>query len=61
MKFKKDVNLVENKLDNFYGVYYGQSALPIESEEMIYLTSDIINNATVYALDEETMTMKEKF
>ena len=59
MQFKKDVNLIENKLDNFYGVYYGQSALPIESEEMIYLTSDIINNATVYTLDEETMTMKE--
>ena len=25
MQFKKDVNLIENKLDNFYGVYYGQS------------------------------------
>ena len=27
-----------NKLDGFYGVYYGQSALPMSSEELIYFT-----------------------
>lgn len=30
----------ENKLDGFYGVYYGQSALPMSSEELIYYTQN---------------------
>ncbi len=30
----------ENKLDGFYGVYYGQSALPMSSEELIYFTPE---------------------
>lgn len=32
----------------FYGVYYGQAALPLESEVMCYLTNDIINGCTVF-------------
>lgn len=39
----------ENTLDkDFYGVYYGQSALPVEPEEIKYLTSDIIDNCVVF-------------
>ena len=38
----------ENTLDNpFYGVYYGQAALPMPSETIKYLTSDILDNCIV--------------
>lgn len=33
---------------DFRGVYYGQSALPLPEEEMVYLTSDIIGGAVSY-------------
>lgn len=32
----------------FYGVYYGQSALPLKSENIKYLTNDIISSCKVY-------------
>ena len=39
----------ENVLDHpFYGVYYGQSALPLPAEEIHYMTSDFMENCTVY-------------
>ncbi len=39
----------EKLLDNpFYGVYYGQSALPLPAEELRYLTNDILENCTVF-------------
>lgn len=39
----------EKILDNpFYGVYYGQSALPLEAEQIKYLTNDILENCVVY-------------
>ena len=35
----------ENTLDNpFYGVYYGQAALPMPAETIKYLTSDILDS-----------------
>lgn len=45
----------ENVLENFYGVYYGQSALPIDSEEMIYLTNETLENSKVniYTVNEK--------
>ncbi len=36
----------------FYGVYYGQAALPMEPEEMLWLDSNILSQCTVY--DHET-------
>ncbi len=36
----------------FYGVYYGQAALPMEPEEMFYLDSGLLSQCTVY--DHET-------
>ncbi len=33
---------------DFYGVYYGQSALPLEAEKIKYLTNDILENCKVY-------------
>ena len=32
----------------FYGVYYGQSALPLDGEELFYLDSDVIDKMTAY-------------
>ena len=32
----------------FYGVYYGQAALPMEPETMAYLESEVLKNCTVY-------------
>lgn len=38
----------ENELQrDFYGVYYGQRALPFESDKMVYLTNDVIDNFIV--------------
>lgn len=43
-------------LDNpFYGVYYGQSALPLPAEEMKYLTSDVLEGCTVYSYEDGKM------
>lgn len=39
----------ENVLNHpFYGVYYGQSALPLPAEEIRYLTNDLLSECTVY-------------
>ena len=41
-------NYQTNTLDiPFHGVYYGQSALPLPSETICYLTSDILNHCVV--------------
>lgn len=32
----------------FYGVYYGQSALPLAAEDIYYLDNDILRGCTVY-------------
>ena len=43
-----------NTLDKpFYGVYYGQAALPLPAEEMNYLTSDILELCRVYDYQNE--------
>ncbi|MDR0248225.1 MAG: hypothetical protein LBI44_00960 [Oscillospiraceae bacterium] len=35
----------------FYGVYYGQAALNVEPDEIIYLVNDVTENATVTSLE----------
>lgn len=35
----------------FHGVYYGQAALPMEPDELVWLTSDITENAVVSGID----------
>ena len=32
----------------FYGVYYGQAALPMQPEEIHFLSNDLLTNCTVY-------------
>jgi len=42
----------ENILDNpFYGVYYGQAALPFTPDQIKYLTNDILDNCIVTSYD----------
>lgn len=38
----------ENTLYPFYGVYYGQSALQPKPDTITYLTSDVLDNCTVF-------------
>lgn len=33
---------------DFYGVYYGQAALPMDSESIYYLINDVLKQCTVY-------------
>ncbi len=42
--------------DPFYGVYYGQSALPLKPDQIIYLTNDTIKNCTVYNVESDSIT-----
>ncbi len=34
--------------NDFYGVYYGQSALPLKPDQITYLTNDILEHVRVY-------------
>ncbi len=45
VKTKYDVKTLEN---DFYGVYYGQSALPLPAEKIKYLTNDVLENCKVF-------------
>lgn len=46
--FKNNDNFFEEKaFSPFYGSYYGQTALPIKPDTLIYLTNDIIEGAIV--------------
>lgn len=48
MNFKyKKVNYIKHEYNNFYGVYYGESAIKREPETIVYLTNNIIDNAVV--------------
>lgn len=41
----------------FYGVYYGQSALPLPAEELYYLDSDVIGACRVYDFETDKETV----
>jgi hypothetical protein len=41
----------EKQLGSFHGVYRGQSALPLKKDPLVYLTNDVIENATVFNLE----------
>lgn len=45
----------KNKYDNFYGVYYGESAIKRKPEIITYLTNETINNAKVDYLENEEL------
>ena len=51
-------------LDGFYGVYYGQAALPMAAEDLIYLQNDVTENAIVTGPElkgEQPLYAPEKF
>ena len=49
--------LTEKDMGDFYGVYYGQSALPLEADRLVYLTNDEIEASTVKNIEKEGETM----
>lgn len=56
MNFKDRLsnNYEIKEIPEFYGVYYGQSALDIKPESMKYLTNDIIEDAVVFDYEDNT-------
>lgn len=38
----------------FYGVYYGQSALPLPSDQLYYLDNDVLNSCKVYDFETDS-------
>ena len=40
----------------FYGVYYGQAALPMQPEDMYVLTNDLLKDCRVYSYETQTYT-----
>lgn len=59
MNFQVSTNYKENKYYPFYGSYYGQLALSVKPDELIYLTNDLIDNAVVEDFDSDTTTIYE--
>ena len=47
----------ENTVENFYGVYSGQSALAVKPDTLIYLTSTVLDGCTVTNLETGTTTV----
>ncbi len=52
------INWQFNEVDagEFYGVYYGQAAIPAKPDRLIYLTSDAIEQMSVYHLETDTIS-----
>lgn len=48
--------LTEKEAGEFYGVYYGQSALPLDADKLNYLTNEEIEGATVTNIENEAVT-----
>lgn len=53
MNFSINSTYKKNIVENFYGVYYGQSALNIKPDTLIYLTNDTILNSKVKYYENE--------
>lgn len=52
----KNISYTENKIQNFNGVYVGQSALPLKPDTITYLTTPSIDKATVFNFEANTTT-----
>ena len=45
----EETELIRTKVERpFYGVYYGQAALPMDAETMYYMTNDLLENCIVH-------------
>lgn len=54
---KSEVSRIEytkKSLYPFYGSYYGQAALKLDPDNLVYLTNEVIDNAVVYDLIDKT-------
>ena len=51
----KEEQYIKNTYDNFYGVYYGESAINREPETLTYLTNKNINNLYVKYLENNNL------
>ena len=61
MGVKAPENLSQEKLDrDFYGVYYGQAALPMEGEPMSLVHSPVIDGCQTYLVEIDEKTYKAK-
>lgn len=54
MGMKPITDYTEKTIGDFYGVYYGQSALPLDPDTIGYLANDEIENCTVYNFEKNT-------
>lgn len=46
--YAKEVSYTEKALYPFYGSYYGQAALKLTPDTLVYLTNELLENAVVY-------------
>lgn len=46
---------VKTATDDFFGVYYGQSALPLKAEPMYYLSNSVLEDCIVSNIEEESV------
>lgn len=51
----EDTGFTEHKIPDFYGVYYGQAALPMEPDTIVYLTDEMTETAAVWSLEENML------
>lgn len=64
-KLSNEMNFEYEEIDSiqekypFYGVYYGQSALPLDADTIKYGYNESIRNAKVKYLNEQTFKMEE--
>lgn len=52
----EEIIYTKNTYNNFYGVYYGESAINREPEKLVYLTNDLLNNVEVKYLENSNLT-----
>ncbi|MDE6620771.1 MAG: hypothetical protein K2K74_09860 [Lachnospiraceae bacterium] len=60
LRFSKGnpVGFTEHVIKEFYGVYYGQAALPMEPDTIVYLTDEVIDAAYVWSLEDNMQAGK---
>ncbi len=56
---RADTDYTAHEKDGFLGNFAGQIALPVPSEKLTYLTSDTLDAAKVYIMNEKTLQFEE--
>ncbi len=50
-----ETGFTEHEILDFYGVYYGQAALPMEPDTIVYLADEVTETASVWSLEENML------